>query len=239
MFWVCCGCSLPCFADKPKQVMPGSYYYQLDFVTIPLHRLSCSFLDSYYITPITALPPTSHSKPKNKDRIIKGGKNSQHGTYVMPSFGDSGWWWWRGGDATLQQSFCTHCLVSTSSSRMLIIFSDEADSRPPPVITDRPQNTTVPLTEDVELECKASGNPSPTIRWSHGGRPVLADSRISINRGSLRITGRFEYVRMRNYFHKTVYYRDKGLESFWFWVNALCQNRCRIGVEPHSLCVVE
>ena len=104
---------------------------------------------------------------------------------------------------------------------MLFIFSDEADSRPPPVITDRPQNTTVPLTEDVELECKASGNPSPTIRWSHGGRPVLADSRISINRGSLRITGRFEYARMRNYFHKTMYYCDKGLESFWLWVNAL------------------
>ena len=88
-----------------------------------------------------------------------------------------------------RESFCTLYLISSSS--MLIIFSDEADSRPLPVITDRPQNTTVPLTEDVELECKASGNPSPTIRWSHGGRPELADSRISINRGSLRITGRF------------------------------------------------
>lgn len=70
-------------------------------------------------------------------------------------------------------------------------YVDEGDSRPPPVITDRPQNTTIPLTEEVELECKASGNPSPTIRWTHNRRPVLADSRISINRGNLRITGTY------------------------------------------------
>ena len=116
--------------------MPESYYYQLDFVTVPLHRLSCSFLDSYYITPITTLPPTSHPEPKKKKaQNCEARKNSDKSRYFMHSFGTQGdGGRERGGgakDATLpqQQSFCTLSLVS--SSHMLFIFSDEADSRPP------------------------------------------------------------------------------------------------------------
>ena len=63
------------------------------------------------------------------------------------------------------------------------------DSRPPPVITQSPHNLTISISQSAELQCKASGNPSPTIRWTHGNRPVLVDSRISINGGNLRITG--------------------------------------------------
>lgn len=73
--------------------------------------------------------------------------------------------------------------------KLFLLFTDNTDSLPPPLITELPHNVTAAINEDAELRCKASGNPSPTIRWYHNRTPVPVDPRISINRGNLRITG--------------------------------------------------
>ncbi|XP_067927832.1 roundabout homolog 2-like isoform X2 [Watersipora subatra] len=89
-------------------------------------------------------------------------------------------------DNGVYECFASNAGGRNSSSANLRV--KETDSRPPPIITETPRNVTAALNQFAELQCTASGTPSPTIRWTHNKRPVLADARISINRGNLRIT---------------------------------------------------
>ncbi|NXT79495.1 HMCN1 protein, partial [Zapornia atra] len=58
----------------------------------------------------------------------------------------------------------------------------------PPVITVEPVGTVVEAGATAMLNCQASGEPPPTIRWSRQGHPVVNDDRVSVlANGSLRI----------------------------------------------------
>ncbi|XP_009071332.1 PREDICTED: hemicentin-1-like, partial [Acanthisitta chloris] len=58
----------------------------------------------------------------------------------------------------------------------------------PPVITVEPMETVVEAGATAVLNCQASGEPPPTIRWSRQGLAVASDDRVTIlSNGSLRI----------------------------------------------------
>ncbi|NWU93884.1 HMCN1 protein, partial [Upupa epops] len=58
----------------------------------------------------------------------------------------------------------------------------------PPVITVEPVETVVEAGATAMLNCQANGEPSPTIRWSRQGHPVVSDERVAVlSNGSLRI----------------------------------------------------
>lgn len=77
----------------------------------------------------------------------------------------------------------------------------EMDSRPPPIITQGPQNQTLPLSTVAMLPCAAIGDPIPNIRWLRGGRPVptTTDPRLAqLDSGTLQISGRLSEVKQFN-----------------------------------------
>ncbi|XP_069497466.1 hemicentin-1 isoform X2 [Ambystoma mexicanum] len=58
-----------------------------------------------------------------------------------------------------------------------------------PTITTEPVETTVDAGTTVLLNCRAGGEPPPTIEWSRQGRPILSDDRITVlSNNSLRIS---------------------------------------------------
>eukprot|EP00076_Gallus_gallus_P024038 XP_015146077.1 hemicentin-1 isoform X9 [Gallus gallus] len=58
----------------------------------------------------------------------------------------------------------------------------------PPVITIEPAGTTVEAGATVMLNCQASGEPPPAIRWSRQGHPFVSDDRMTVlSNGSLHI----------------------------------------------------
>lgn len=66
------------------------------------------------------------------------------------------------------------------------------DSRPPPIITQGPQNQTLPLSTVAMLPCAAIGEPPPHIRWLRNTRPVptTTDPRLAqLDSGTLQISG--------------------------------------------------
>uniref|UniRef100_A0A8C3PW12 Hemicentin 1 n=1 Tax=Chrysolophus pictus TaxID=9089 RepID=A0A8C3PW12_CHRPC len=59
----------------------------------------------------------------------------------------------------------------------------------PPVITIEPAGTTVEAGATAMLNCQASGEPPPAIRWSRQGHPLVSDDRVTVlPNGSLHIT---------------------------------------------------
>lgn len=61
--------------------------------------------------------------------------------------------------------------------------------RIPPHITTRPQDKTAMETADVELECVASGRPSPSITWLKNGELIVASEYFVIEPSRLRVLG--------------------------------------------------
>ncbi|XP_072199268.1 hemicentin-1 isoform X3 [Excalfactoria chinensis] len=58
----------------------------------------------------------------------------------------------------------------------------------PPVITIKPAATTVEAGATAMLNCQASGEPSPAIRWSRQGHPLVSNDRVTVlSNGSLHI----------------------------------------------------
>uniref|UniRef100_A0A669QE89 Hemicentin 1 n=1 Tax=Phasianus colchicus TaxID=9054 RepID=A0A669QE89_PHACC len=59
----------------------------------------------------------------------------------------------------------------------------------PPVITIEPAGTTVEAGATAMMNCQASGEPPPAIRWSRQGHPLVSDDRVTVlPNGSLHIT---------------------------------------------------
>ncbi|XP_015725366.1 hemicentin-1 isoform X1 [Coturnix japonica] len=58
----------------------------------------------------------------------------------------------------------------------------------PPVITIEPAATTVEAGATAMLNCQASGEPPPAIRWSRQGHPLVSNDRVTVlSNGSLHI----------------------------------------------------
>lgn len=77
--------------------------------------------------------------------------------------------------------------VGSVSSRSTIIIAAQ-DEHPPPIIIHGPVNQTLPVKSVGNLNCVASGTPTPVISWYKDGIPVISSKRINIsNSGSLTI----------------------------------------------------
>lgn len=77
--------------------------------------------------------------------------------------------------------------VGSISSRSTIIIAAQ-DEHPPPIIIHGPVNQTLPVKSVGNLNCVASGTPTPVISWYKDGIPVVSSKRINIsNSGSLTI----------------------------------------------------
>jgi len=84
---------------------------------------------------------------------------------------------------------------STSNAHYFacIVFCLDFDPRPPPIIHQGPQNQTLPINSVAMLQCSASGDPLPVIRWYRNGRVLpLRDPRFTLlDSGTLQISGLF------------------------------------------------
>ncbi|OXB56883.1 hypothetical protein ASZ78_013391 [Callipepla squamata] len=59
----------------------------------------------------------------------------------------------------------------------------------PPVITIEPAGTTIEAGATAMLNCQASGEPPPAIKWSRQGHPLVSDDRVTVlSNGSLHIS---------------------------------------------------
>lgn len=77
--------------------------------------------------------------------------------------------------------------VGSVSFRSSIIIAAQ-DDNPPPMIIHGPVNQTLPVKSVGNLNCVASGTPTPVISWYKDGIPVISSKRINISdSGSLTI----------------------------------------------------
>lgn len=85
---------------------------------------------------------------------------------------------------------CSAFSVVDSSTVRVFLQVSSLDERPPPIIQIGPANQTLPKGSVATLPCRATGNPSPRIKWFHDGHAVQAGNRYSIIQGSsLRVDG--------------------------------------------------
>ncbi|XP_043641431.1 protein sax-3 isoform X2 [Drosophila teissieri] len=79
---------------------------------------------------------------------------------------------------------CSAFSVVDSSTVRVFLQVSSVDERPPPIIQIGPANQTLPKGSVATLPCRATGNPSPRIKWFHNGHAVQAGNRNSIIQGS-------------------------------------------------------
>jgi len=73
---------------------------------------------------------------------------------------------------------------------VVLLYTDE-DARPAPIIHQGPQNQTLPINSVALLQCLATGEPTPSVRWYRDARPLsLRDQRYTLlHSGTLQISG--------------------------------------------------
>lgn len=79
--------------------------------------------------------------------------------------------------------------VGSISVRARVAISSH-DHRPPPIIIFGPYNQTLPQKSTVNMNCKASGSPNPTVTWFLDGREIaLSEQRKNVSEiGTLTIS---------------------------------------------------
>lgn len=78
--------------------------------------------------------------------------------------------------------------VGSISVRARVAISSH-DHRPPPIIIFGPYNQTLPQKSTVNMNCKASGSPNPTVTWFLDGREIALSERKNISEiGTLTIS---------------------------------------------------
>jgi len=90
---------------------------------------------------------------------------------------------------------CSAFSVVDSSTVRVFLQVSSVDERPPPIIQIGPANQTLPKGSVATLPCRATGNPTPRIKWFHNGHPVQTGNRYSVIQGSsLRVDGKIKEI---------------------------------------------
>lgn len=85
---------------------------------------------------------------------------------------------------------CSAFSVVDSSTVRIYLQVSTVDERPPPIIQIGPSNQTLPKGSVATMPCRATGNPTPRVKWFHDGYAVQTGNRHSIVQGSsLRVDG--------------------------------------------------
>ncbi|XP_060653021.1 LOW QUALITY PROTEIN: protein sax-3 [Drosophila nasuta] len=79
---------------------------------------------------------------------------------------------------------CSAFSVVDSSTVRIYLQVSTVDERPPPIIQIGPTNQTLSKGSVATMPCRATGNPSPRVKWFHDGYAVQNDNRHSIVQGS-------------------------------------------------------
>ncbi|KAM8711248.1 hypothetical protein ACLKA7_000395 [Drosophila subpalustris] len=79
---------------------------------------------------------------------------------------------------------CSAFSVVDSSTVRIYLQVSSVDERPPPIIQIGPTNQTLSKGSVATMPCRATGNPTPRVKWFHDGYAVQNDNRHSIVQGS-------------------------------------------------------
>lgn len=83
---------------------------------------------------------------------------------------------------------CSALSVAGSATIRAFLQVTSVEDIPPPIIEIGPANQTLPIESVAILPCRATGNPTPRIRWYKDGMPVESSQRfIFVQSGSLKI----------------------------------------------------
>lgn len=87
---------------------------------------------------------------------------------------------------------CSALSVAGSSTIRAFLQVTSVDDTPPPIIQIGPANQTLPAGSIAHLPCRASGEPTPRIKWFKDGQPLQTGHRLLlVQSGSLKIDGEF------------------------------------------------
>lgn len=83
---------------------------------------------------------------------------------------------------------CSALSVAGSATIRAFLQVTSVDDIPPPIIQIGPANQTLPMGSVAMLPCRATGTPTPRIRWYKDGMPLQTGQRlIIVQSGSLKI----------------------------------------------------
>lgn len=86
---------------------------------------------------------------------------------------------------------CSALSVAGSATTRAFLQVTSVDDIPPPIIQIGPANQTLPVGSMVTLPCRATGAPTPRVRWYKDGTPLQTGQRIIIvQSGFLKIDGK-------------------------------------------------
>lgn len=86
---------------------------------------------------------------------------------------------------------CSALSVAGSATTRAFLQVTSIEDIPPPIIQIGPSNQTLPKGSVAMLQCRATGTPTPKIRWYKNGQILQTGMRMTIiQSGSLKIDGK-------------------------------------------------